>query len=101
MPVKRLLIGDAPVVAWSLQEALGPLLPIPVHALAAPLAFPPEAPDAFLLIEILLPGGGCGLTEAMHFRQGVGGGGGGGDGGGPSPLVCLGRLGASPGWLSG
>lgn len=71
MPVKRLLIGDVPVVAWSLQEALRPLLPIPVQALGAQLALPPEATDAFLLIEILLPRGGCGLTEAIRFSQGV------------------------------
>ncbi len=38
MSVKRLFIGDAPVVAWSLQEALQPLLPIPVHTLSTQLA---------------------------------------------------------------
>ncbi len=73
MPVTRLMIRDVPVIAWTLQEALRPLLPIPVQALGSEPALPPDATDVLLLTEILLPGGGCGLAEAMRFKQGVGG----------------------------
>jgi hypothetical protein len=68
MPVHHLVIWDAPAVAWSLQEALRPLLPVPVWALGSAPTLPSAAGDTLLLIEILLPAG-CGLAEAVGFKR--------------------------------
>lgn len=46
MPVRHLVIWDAPAVAWSLQEALGPLLPVLVRVWG-------RCPRSFLLPGIL------------------------------------------------